>query len=80
MSFINKMEGGMDKYMLIQSLEKETDDLNRLIQSLRDESKLCLPDCYDCSKCFRAILVHLQKVEKEVRRNPCFRKRQETHY
>ena len=58
----------MSKCLLAALLRNAVQDLNRLRESLEDESRLCFPNKYDCSKCLREIIANLRRIEKEARR------------
>lgn len=58
----------MKRGLFIQSLREEIQNLNNLVESLSDGSNPCFPYEYDCSEHFHNIVVHLRKVEKEIKR------------
>jgi len=58
----------MDKYRLIEALTQETKNLQILVNSLSDESKLCFPKEYDCSRSIDEIIYHLKVVKVKIRR------------
>ena len=58
----------MTKCLIAKLLKNEIQNLNRLLESLEDKSKLCFPNEYDCSLCLREVISNLRKIEKEARR------------
>lgn len=58
----------MSKCLLAKLLKNEIQNLNHLVESLEDKSKLCLPNEYDCSGCLREVTSSLRRIEKEARR------------
>ena len=58
----------MSKCLIVKLLKNEIQNLNRLVESLEDKSKLCFPNEYDCTKCLRDVISNLRRIEKEARR------------
>ena len=58
----------MSKCLLVKLLKNEIQNLNHLIESLEDKSKVCFPNEYDCSKCLREVIYNLRKIEKKAQR------------
>ena len=58
----------MSKCLLADLLKKEVKNLNNLIESLEDKSKLCCPSEYNCTKCLNKIVCNLRRIEKDMRK------------
>ncbi|MCK4463992.1 MAG: hypothetical protein KAU58_06740 [Candidatus Omnitrophica bacterium] len=58
----------MSKCLLVKLLKNEIQNLNHLVESLEDKSKLCFPSEYDCSACLREVISNLRRIEKDARR------------
>ncbi len=58
----------MSKCLLSKLLRDEVQNLNHLVESLEDKSKLCFPSEYDCSECLKEVINNLRRIEKEARR------------
>ena len=57
----------MSKCLLVKLLKDEIQNLNHLVESLEDESKLCFPSEYNCSECLREVISNLRRIEKKAR-------------
>jgi len=57
----------MSKCLLAGLLKNEVQNLNLLIESLEDNSRLCFPNEYNCSGCFREVISNLRRIEREAK-------------
>ena len=58
----------MSKCMLAVLLKNEAQNLNRLIHSLEDRSKLCYPNEYNYSECLREVISNLRRIGRRAQR------------
>lgn len=64
----------MEKCIFVGSLQETAKDLNQLIESLQDNSLLCYPNNYDCSRQIDGIIFRLRKIRKECKKMPTLTK------
>ncbi|MFA6358026.1 MAG: hypothetical protein WCY09_05105 [Candidatus Omnitrophota bacterium] len=54
----------MGKCTIAKLLREEIDNLTRIAEALEDNSKLCSPGIYDCSRCLGEVSRNLKRIKK----------------
>ncbi|MBU4305579.1 MAG: hypothetical protein KJ893_08195 [Candidatus Omnitrophica bacterium] len=60
----------MSRCALAAIIREEIKSLSRIVDALEDNSKLCFPDSYDCSRCIDETLKNLKRVKRLSRKIP----------
>ena len=57
----------MSRATFVRLLEEEVRKLNLIVEALKDRSRLCFPQEYDCSNYLKEVILSLKRLQKEAR-------------
>jgi len=57
----------MSRATFARLLEEEIRKLNLIVEALKDRSRLCFPQKYDCSNSLKEVILSLKRLQKKAR-------------
>jgi|GEM_PF-4810607 len=57
----------MSRVTFARLLEGEVRKLNLIVEGLKDKSRLCFPQEYDCSNSLKKVILSLKRLRKKAR-------------